>query len=82
MMPGLLPGGYLGVDIFFVISGYLISGIILTDFRAGRFSTLHFYLRRARRILPALLVMLVGVTLLALLVLMPDELEAYGVSLV
>ncbi len=47
-------GGYVGVDIFFVISGYLITGIILEDLQQGRFSILRFYERRARRILPAL----------------------------
>lgn len=53
-------GGYVGVDVFFVISGYLITGIILKDLQLGRFSILRFYERRARRILPALfLVMLV-----------------------
>ncbi len=47
-------GGYIGVDVFFVISGYLITGIILEDLQQGRFSILRFYKRRARRILPAL----------------------------
>ncbi|HSI24908.1 MAG TPA: acyltransferase family protein [Methylotenera sp.] len=54
-------GGYIGVDIFFVISGYLITSIIINDLHAGTFSLLKFYERRARRILPALfLVMLVS----------------------
>ena len=47
-------GGFVGVDVFFVISGYLITSIILEDLRRERFSTLNFYERRARRILPAL----------------------------
>ena len=47
-------GGYVGVDIFFVISGYLITRIILDDLRRGTFTILGFYERRARRILPAL----------------------------
>ena len=77
-IPGSLPGGFLGVDIFFVISGYLISGMILEGIHAGSFTILGFYLRRARRILPALLVMLLGASLLALLVLMPDEMERFA----
>ena len=52
-----LPGGYLGVDIFFVISGYLITTLLLTELdRTGQISILKFYERRARRLLPALLV--------------------------
>lgn len=49
------PGGFVGVDVFFVISGYLITGIIHDEMLQGRFSILHFDERRARRILPALL---------------------------
>ena len=53
-------GGYLGVDVFFVISGYLITGILARDLAAGRFSLARFYERRARRILPALTVVLLA----------------------
>lgn len=53
----ILPGGYLGVDIFFVISGYLITSIILKDI--NQFSIIHFFNRRVRRILPPLLVLLI-----------------------
>lgn len=56
-----IPGGFIGVDIFFVISGYLISRIILKEMDGGRFTLTGFYRRRALRILPALLVMLVVV---------------------
>ncbi len=51
--PGLVPGGYLGVDLFFVISGFLITDQVLTGLRSGRFSAALFYARRARRLLPA-----------------------------
>ena len=49
---GLLPNGFLGVDVFFVISGYLITGIIFRELKNNRFSILNFYMRRTRRILP------------------------------
>jgi peptidoglycan/LPS O-acetylase OafA/YrhL len=58
IIPSCLPGGFSGVDIFFVISGYLIGKHLLEDIQEGRFSFLRFYARRARRILPALLVMI------------------------
>jgi peptidoglycan/LPS O-acetylase OafA/YrhL len=61
---GWAGGGYVGVDVFFVISGYLITGIILREHGSGTFSAARFYERRARRILPALLVVLAA-TLLA-----------------
>ena len=48
-------GGFIGVDVFFVISGYLITQMVLGDFAKGSFSLSHFYERRVRRILPALL---------------------------
>ena len=56
--PARLPGGFVGVDVFFVISGYLISGIILEALAAGRFSYAGFYARRIRRIFPALAIVL------------------------
>ena len=51
-------GGFVGVDVFFVISGYLITTIILAELQAGKFSIINFYERRARRILPALFVIM------------------------
>ena len=51
-------GGFIGVDIFFVISGYLITTILIEDMENNRFSIINFYERRARRILPALYLML------------------------
>ena len=76
--PHTLPGGFVGVDVFFVISGFLISGMIQAGVRSGRFSLLEFYQRRIRRILPAFLIMLCVSSLLAGLVLMPDELERFA----
>jgi peptidoglycan/LPS O-acetylase OafA/YrhL len=61
------PGGFLGVDVFFVLSGFLITSIILEEYdRTGRIDFKQFYLRRARRLLPALFLMLAVVGLLAL----------------
>lgn len=56
--PSLLPGGFIGVDVFFVISGFLITGLILKDMEAGRFMLAHFYARRTLRIFPALILIL------------------------
>lgn len=69
---GMFKGGFAGVDVFFVISGYLITGRILGDAGAGRFSFPEFYIRRARRILPAL-IFTVAVTFVAGLLWLPPE---------
>ena len=75
-------GGFVGVDVFFVISGYLIASIILSELEQGKFSVVHFYERRARRILPALfLVMLVCVPF-AWLWLFPSDMKDFSKSLV
>lgn len=76
-----MSGGYIGVDVFFVISGYLIGAMILAEMREGRFSIGKFYERRLRRIFPAMLAMMLGVTLLAFLFLVPLEMETYARSL-
>jgi len=72
-------GGYVGVDVFFVISGYLITQFLLSDPTRGARAMLgNFYARRARRILPALLITCAGVALIGWLLLMPDELVILG----
>src|SRR5882672_5100392 len=71
--PGRFPGGYIGVDVFFVISGYLISGIIFAGLSDSCFSFGDFYARRVRRILPALLIVLVFSYTLGWWVLLPHE---------
>ena len=77
---GFLPGGFAGVDVFFVISGYLISGIILRDLQAGEFNFRKFYARRALRIFPALFFMLLIVSVAAWTLLTPSELKDYSAS--
>jgi peptidoglycan/LPS O-acetylase OafA/YrhL len=71
LWPGLVPGGYVGVDIFFVVSGYLITGQLFQELaRTGGVRVLHFYARRIRRLIPAAFFVL-AVTLLAVLLLLP-----------
>lgn len=71
-MPSLVPGGFLGVDIFFVISGYLITQILLRDLAAQKMSIAGFYVKRVKRLFPALYVMLFT-TVCAGIVLLPDD---------
>jgi peptidoglycan/LPS O-acetylase OafA/YrhL len=73
-------GGFVGVDIFFVISGYLISGIILSEAASGRFSFGDFYARRARRLLPALIATIVLSFIAAAILFAPEDLRRTGVS--
>ena len=73
-----IPGGYLGVDVFFVISGYLITGIIVDKQAAGGFSYSEFWIRRARRILPALLVMVLGTCAAAVFLTKGNDTQTLG----
>lgn len=75
-------GGFVGVDVFFVISGYLITSIILSDLVKGRFTIADFYERRARRILPALFLVMFLCLPFAWLWLQPDDMKDFSESLV
>ncbi len=75
-------GGFVGVDVFFVISGYLITSIILKEQQTGTFSLLRFYERRARRILPALFLVAVACIPFAWIWMLPADLESFGKSLI
>ena len=76
--PELIPGGFIGVDVFFVISGFLISTILFENLAAQSFSFLDFYSRRIRRIFPALILVLVSCYLVGWFVLLPDEYSQLG----
>ncbi len=78
----LLPGGFVGVDIFFVISGYLISGILLRGLAQNTFSFANFYSRRVKRIFPALALVLVATYLAGWYLLLPDEFARVGKEIV
>src|SRR4051812_8041565 len=71
----LFSGGYVGVDVFYVISGYLITGIIIGDLDKNRFSLIHFYERRVRRIIPALMLVIFTTLIMGLLLFLPYQLE-------
>ena len=75
-------GGFVGVDIFFVISGYLITTIIVSELARKKFSIVNFYERRARRILPALFFVMLVCLPFAWFLLTPDELTGFGKGLV
>jgi peptidoglycan/LPS O-acetylase OafA/YrhL len=76
--PGKMPGGFIGVDIFFVISGYLISAIIFSSLERNRFSLVEFYVRRVRRIFPALILVLISCLAFGWFVLLADEYKQLG----
>lgn len=75
-------GGFIGVDIFFVISGYLITSIILAELETGHFSFVRFYERRARRILPALFLVMLACLPFAWLWLLPSDVKNFSQSLI
>lgn len=80
-IPGFT-GGYVGVDVFFVISGFLITSLIVPEMLAGEFSILKFYERRARRLVPALVLVVVACVPFAYLWMLPFEFRDFGQSIV
>lgn len=76
--PKILPGGFIGVDVFFVISGYLITSIILLSIDRGEYSLKIFYKKRINRLLPALITVLLAGLILGWFVLFPSEYEQLG----
>ena len=76
--PEIIPGGFIGVDIFFVISGYLISSIILLSINNNDFLLIEFYARRIRRLFPALITVLLFSLVIGWLILYPEEYEQLG----
>jgi peptidoglycan/LPS O-acetylase OafA/YrhL len=80
--PGLLPGGFVGVDIFFVISGFLITSILLKEVRSGKFSIGSFYIRRIHRLLPALILVLTATFVIGWWVLLSHEFINLGKHIV
>ena len=77
----IFKGGFFGVDIFFVLSGFLITSIIFSDLKNDKFSIRDFFLRRAKRILPALIFILVITSIFAYKFLLPDSLVVYAKTL-
>jgi peptidoglycan/LPS O-acetylase OafA/YrhL len=76
----LFSGGFVGVDVFFVISGYLITTILIEDIKNNRFSIVNFYERRARRIIPALFFVMVCCVPLAWMLLAETALHKFGMD--
>jgi peptidoglycan/LPS O-acetylase OafA/YrhL len=79
--PGRIPGGYIGVDIFFVISGYLITDIIFRKMLAGSFTIIDFYERRVRRIFPALILVTAVTFAIGWFYLPPRDLQSLGTNI-
>ena len=78
---GLFSGGFIGVDVFFVISGYLLSAIIISEVQEGNFSFSRFYERRIRRIFPALFAMLAFSSVFVWFFLLPPDADSFGRSM-
>lgn len=78
----LFSGGYVGVDVFFVISGYLITSLLIVDLEKNSFSISYFYERRARRLLPALFLVMFISSIAAWFLMMPAQLESFSKSLI
>src|SRR5262249_3679869 len=76
--PGWVGGGFIGVDVFFVISGFLITNIIAAALEGRRFSFAHFYARRMRRLFPALILVLAASWVIGWRELLPSELDQLG----
>ncbi|MEK7781699.1 MAG: acyltransferase family protein [Verrucomicrobiota bacterium] len=76
------PGGFIGVDVFFVISGYLIAGLILKELRQGTFTLANFWERRVRRIVPAMVAVLAATLVAGWFILMPEDFASFGKSIV
>jgi peptidoglycan/LPS O-acetylase OafA/YrhL len=76
--PSLVPGGFYGVDVFFVISGFLITKIIATGLEKQSYSVAEFYARRIKRIFPALITVLITFFVLAVIALNASEVKQYG----
>jgi len=79
---GYLPNGYFGVDVFFVISGFLITGLIYAECKERQFSIRYFYLRRARRILPMVSFITVFSVIVGLFVMLPHDLDTLAQSVI
>ncbi|MEY8252470.1 MAG: acyltransferase family protein, partial [Colwellia sp.] len=77
-----IPGGYIGVDVFFVISGFLITGILSKEILSGSFTYSAFYKRRIRRLMPALFAVILVTSIVSVFILLPNDLLAYGRSVI
>lgn len=75
---GQITGGFIGVDVFFVISGFLMAGIVISQLERGQFSLTSFYLARAKRIIPALLGLITATLTIGWFLLMPTDYQALG----